>query len=395
MSTRSSTAVVSVEAFPLSYRYQVLPRPLATGQSYKRDTVIVRVEAADGFVGYGEAYHGKAPTAITELINTTLANLVVGEDSDNVEGIWTKVFRRQVRGAGTGAAAMAGLGGIDIALWDLRGKRFGVPVYRLLGGERRPFRAYAGGVALGFQPPDELAEAVLEARSRGYTAVKIRLGDNPTNDLQRLRAVRDAVGPDYDVMVDFNLGYRYADLYELVPAIAEVGATWMEEPFDRTDITSLAELRARTRVPIATGEHLFGVQEFLPLLQARAVDVLQPDPSSGGGITELKKIGDLATAFHLKFAPHISNSRLNHAAVLHVMSAVSSSYFFESDVTDNHFAHALCTAPLEVGADGLVCAPDRPGLGVDVDESLFDAFPVIPGSPHLQDLTDPSAATQG
>ncbi|MDQ7904793.1 mandelate racemase/muconate lactonizing enzyme family protein [Phytohabitans sp. ZYX-F-186] len=377
--------IAHVTAVPLSYRYKELPMPLATGQSYKRDTVIVRVRDADGAVGYGEAYHGKAPTAMAELINTTLADLVVGEEADNTEGIWTKVFRRQVRGAGTGAAAMAGLGGIDMALWDLRGKRLGVPVYRLLGGERRAFRAYAGGIRLGFQPPEQLAQEVTRLRELGYTAVKIRLGDSYANDMARLRRVREEVGDDFDIMVDINLGYSFDEMYRLLPVLGECAVTWVEEPFERTDVGSLRQLRRRSPVPVATGEHLFGVHEFLPLLQAEAVDFLQPDPSSGGGITELKKIGDLAKAFHVRFAPHISNSRLNHAAVLHVMSAVSCSYIFEADATDNRFAEALCTAPLAIDAEGLVRAPDAPGLGVEVDESLFAEFPAIAGSPHLQD----------
>ncbi|MFI7024236.1 mandelate racemase/muconate lactonizing enzyme family protein [Micromonospora sp. NPDC049900] len=377
--------IAKVDAVPLSYRYKELPMPLATGQSYKRDAVIVRVEDSDGAVGYGEAYHGKAPTAIAELINTTLGDLVRGEDAEHTEAIWAKVFRRQVRGAGTGAAAMAGLGGIDMALWDLRGKRLGLPVYRLLGGERRAFRAYAGGIRLGFQPPEQLAEEVDRLRKLGYTAVKIRLGDTYANDVARLRQVREEVGDDFDIMVDINLGYSYDEMYRLLPKLGDYHVTWVEEPFSRTDVGSLRQLRRRSPVPVATGEHLFGVHEFLPLLQAEAVDFVQPDPSSGGGVTELKKIGDLAHAFHVRIAPHISNTRLNHAAVLHVMSALPNAYIYEADATDNRYADGLCTAALDVDADGLVWAPDRPGLGVEVDESLFAEFPVIAGSPHLQD----------
>ena len=375
----------SITSTALSYRYDVLPRPLATGQSYKRDAVIVRVEAEDGTVGYGEAYHGKAPTSIVELINSTLASLVVGEDSDNVEGIWNKVFRRQVRGAGMGAAAMAGLGGIDMALWDLRGKILGLPVYKLLGGERRRFRAYAGGIRLGFQPPEELVAEVAELRSKGFTAVKLRIGDTFENDIARVTAVRESVGDDFLILVDANLGYSYHDVYRALPRLRELDVGWLEEPFGRTDLDSFAAIRRRGDVPIATGEHLFGVREFLPLLQAGGADIIQPDPSSGGGITELKKIGDLAGLFNVAFAPHITNTRINQSAVLHVLSAVPASYLYEADATDNLFSLRLATAPIDVEPDGYVGPPDAPGLGVTVDESLFDSFPVISGSPHIQD----------
>ncbi len=377
--------ITAVKAFGLSYRYDVLPRPLATGQSFKRDAVIVRVETEDGIVGYGEAYHGKAPTAIVELIDTTLANLVVGEDSDNTEGIWNKVFHRHVRGAGLGAAVMAGLGGIDMALWDAKGKRYGQPVYRLLGGERRRFRAYAGGIRLGFQPPEELVEEVARLRARGFTAAKLRIGDSFERDIARVSAVRDSVDDDFLILVDANLGFTSYDIPRMLPRLRDLGVGWLEEPFGRTDIASFASIRARGDVPIATGEHLYGVREFLPLLEAGGADIVQPDPSSAGGISELKKIGDLAGAFNVGFAPHITNTRINQSAVLHVLSAVPAGYLYEADATDNLYAQRVAKAPIDIDPDGCVGPPEAPGLGVVVDEEAFADFPVIAGSPHVQD----------
>jgi L-alanine-DL-glutamate epimerase-like enolase superfamily enzyme len=222
--------------------------------------------------------------------------------------------------------------------------------------------------------------------SFGFTAVKLRLGDTVVNDLERVRAVREHFGADLDIMTDANLGYTYAETYRLLPGLAEYQVAWLEEPFPRDDVEAFVDLRRRSGVPIASGENLYGRHELKHWIARRALDVVQSDCSKAGGITELKKIGDLAEAHHLRFAPHTSHTRLNHAATLHVMSALPASYIYEADATNenNKFSQGLITAPVQV-VDGYVTAPDLPGLGVEVDEERLADFEGIPGSPYTSD----------
>jgi len=378
--------IVDVTAYHLSHRFEIPPRPQSRGSASKRDTVLVKVTSSDGIVGYGESYHGHAPTAVAELVNSTIREAVIGEEVHDTEGIWFKLYMRYLIGAGLGAAVLHAMSGLDMALWDVRGKALGVPVYTLLGGRQREFRAYAGGLNLGFQPPEELVAEVERLRSEhGFTAVKLRLGDTVENDLMRVKAVREHFGDDLEIMGDANLGYTYSEVYRLLPGLAEYGVSWLEEPLTRDNIDGYVDMRRRSGVPIAAGENLYGRHELKHWLGRRALDVVQSDCSKTGGITELKKIGDLAATLQLRFAPHTSHTRLNHAATLHVMSALPSSYVYEADASkDNRFSAELITAPIQV-VDGMVRPPTEPGLGVRVDEEQLERFAGIPGAAYTVD----------
>lgn len=378
--------IESLRAFHLSHRFTTPPKPQSRGSSLKRDMVLVRVTSSDGVVGYGEAYHGHAATAVAELLNTTIAEAVAGESVHDTEGVWFKLYMRYLIGAGLGAAVLHAMSGLDMALWDIRGKMLKLPVHSLLGGRRREFRAYAGGLNLGFQPVPELIEEIERLRAEhGYTAVKLRFGDTVDRDLERVRRVREHFGADLEIMVDANVGYTYSELYRLLPPLADYGVSWLEEPLTRDNLTGYADLRARTTVPIAAGENLYSRYELKHWLDRRALDVIQSDASKTGGVTELKKIGDLAAANQLRFAPHTSHTRLNHAATLHVMSALPSSYIFEADSShENRFSSELITAPIRV-SDGMVSPPDEPGLGVEVNEELLGRFQGHPGAAYTVD----------
>src|SRR5919199_69764 len=176
-----------VKAYPTSFP---LPKSgsvrLGIGQAVKRDCVIVKVTTESGLVGWGESHHGRAHTAIAKLIETTLRQLVTGMDASDITGVWAKIYQYQLASHGMGAACAMAMSGIDMALWDIRGKAAGWPLHRLLGGAAKPVPAYAGGVALGYQPPDEL---VAEARTHveaGYRAVKLRIGGTVRDDIARM-----------------------------------------------------------------------------------------------------------------------------------------------------------------------------------------------------------------
>jgi D-galactarolactone cycloisomerase len=374
--------VVSVRAVGLSYRY---PRPAGTlsiGTSVKKDVVLVRVEAENGMVGWGESHHALSPTTLVEYINTTLAGLVVGQSVFDTEGIWQRVQRRVVRSHSIASGAVIAYSGIDMALWDLKGKVLDAPVYALLGGDRKAIPTYSGSITMGFLEPGALvAEVARIVETGGFRAVKLRVGDSPRIDLERVGRVREAFGDDFTIMVDANTGYDPVDLYSLLPGLGDLRVAWLEEPYPPDDVAGLAELRRRSPVPIAVGENLFGRAQFAALLAARAADVLQPDPSKCGGITELKKIADLAEMSHARIAPHATHSALNYSASLHVLSSTSAGYYFESSVPGNPFIEDAIVADVWP-TDGMVIAPEGPGLGVTVHESKLNDYPAIPGSQY-------------
>ena len=374
--------ITDITATALSHRYTDEEQTtFALGRAVKKDLVLVRVETDEGLVGYGEAHHGLTHTAVAEVVNHSLAPLIVGSDPQSVEAIWSRVYKARIQSHGLVTASYLGLSGIDQALWDLLGKAAGQPVYKLLGGEHKPIDAYAGGVSLGFGPVDALVDEVTELRQRyGFKAVKLRLGAGVAADIARVEGVREAFGDDLRIMTDAGTRYDIVDTYALLGALEANQVEWFEEPFPRDDMVSLAELRARSDIAIATGENHYGRADFIPMVNARVADILQPDPSKTGGISELRKIGELAAGAHLRLAPHSSHSPLNHAAAINVLATVASAYIFEADVASNPFIGRLFAEGVTI-SDGVVHPSDRPGLGIEVDESAMAAFPAVPGPP--------------
>jgi L-alanine-DL-glutamate epimerase-like enolase superfamily enzyme len=177
----NSSRIQEVKAYPSSHR--VSPEESVTlgiGRMVKRDAVIVKVITADGIVGYGESHHGRCPGAVAQLVNTTLSQLVVGKDAFDVIGVWDRIYRMQLASHGMGAAAGIAMSGIDMALWDIRGKAAGWPLYRLLGGVSQPIPAYAGGVSLGYQELHLLVEEVRALVEAGYKAIKHPVIEGPS-----------------------------------------------------------------------------------------------------------------------------------------------------------------------------------------------------------------------
>src|SRR5712671_7187134 len=179
--------IADVVAFPTSFPIPPANRvALGIGTAVKRDAVVVKVTTSGGLVGWGEAHHGRAHTAVAKLIETTLKQLVLNMDADNVAGIWERMYRYQLASHGMGAGACLAMSGIDMALWDIRGKAHGLPLYKLLGGSRKAIPAYAGGVSLGYQPPEKLIEEVQKSLDQGYKAIKLRVGDSVKKDIERM-----------------------------------------------------------------------------------------------------------------------------------------------------------------------------------------------------------------
>ena len=357
---------------------------LGIGRAVKRDAVVVKVTTDDGLVGYGEAHHGRAPGAVAHLVNTTLRQLVLGLDATDVVGVWARIYKMQLGSHGLGAATAIGMSGIDMALWDIRGKAVGWPLYRLLGGSSRPIPAYAGGVSLGYQEPAALVEEAGALVAAGYRALKLRIGDSPARDLARVGAVRKAFGDELVVLTDANTGYTVEDARQAMPGLDAYGVGWLEEPFPAHDHRSYRTARGFGRVPLAAGENHYTRFEFTRLIEDGAITVLQPDLSKTGGPTEGLRIAALAGAWKLPINPHTSMTGLNMAATIHFLAAIDNGGYFEADVSKgNLFRDALVSRPYEVGRDGCVRPLEKPGLGLDLDEEFLARHPVIEGPSYV------------
>lgn len=374
--------IVDLTAFPASFPVKK-PVTLGIGRAVKRDAVLVRVTTRGGLVGWGEAHHGRCPGAIAKLIDTTLRQLVMGMDATDVVGIWARIHKMQLASHGMGTAASLAMSGVDLALWDLRGKAVGWPVYRLLGGKAKDIPAYAGGISLGYQEPAELCEEIRGLLARGYRAVKLRVGDTVANDVRRVEAVRKAF-PDLTLLVDANTAYTVNDVRAVMPALEAAQVRWLEEPFPPQEHASYKQAAQLGRVPLAAGENHYTRYEFTRVIEDGAITILQPDLSKTGGLTEAMRIAHMASGWRLQVNPHTLLTGVNMAASIHFLASIDNGGYFEADVAaENPFRDELCTPALKVDANGNVRPHEGPGLGVEVDVKFLERYPLIDGPAYV------------
>lgn len=373
--------IKSLKAYPVSYRVPEGQNvTLGIGRAVKRDAVLVKVTTSEGLVGWGEAHHGRCPGAIAKLIDTTMSELILGLDAFDTVGVWARIYKMQLASHGMGAAAALALSGIDQALWDIRGKATGWPLYRMLGGSSKPIKAYAGGISLGFQPPKSLAEEAAGHIAKGYRALKLRVGDRPQRDIARVEAVRKKLGDEVEILVDANTGYTLDDVRRVMPAYEELGVGWLEEPFPPHDYRDYQAAASLGTVPLAAGENHFTRFEFTRLIEDGAVRFAQPDLSKTGGVTEGLRIAAMLSAWKISFNPHTSLTGINMAASVHALAAVDNPGYFEGDVTIyNPFRDEFGTTPYELDKNGQVRPLEGPGHGIVVDEKFVAAHPLIEG----------------
>jgi D-galactarolactone cycloisomerase len=377
--------IESVTAYPLSYaipkEFQVT---LGIGNAVKRDCVLVKVVTSSGIVGWGEAHAGRAPGAVAQLVNTTLRSLVIGMDAADVVGVWHKIYRMQLASHGMGAGTAIGMSGIDMALWDIRGKATGWPVYKLLGGTSKKMPSYAGGISLGYQPPQDLADEAKSIADAGYKAMKLRIGDTPAKDIARVEAVRDRLGEEIDILTDANAAYSLSDVRRVMPALDAANVGWLEEPFPPHDHRLYREARSFGRTPLAAGENHYTRFEMQRVIEDGVITIIQPDVSKTGGITEGQRIAAMISAWKLSFNPHTSLTGLNVAACLHLLASVDNAGYFEADLSVyNPLRDEMCSWQAQVGDDGMIAPPEGPGLGVEIDEAVLAKFPVIDGPGYV------------
>ncbi|MBP0464647.1 mandelate racemase/muconate lactonizing enzyme family protein [Roseomonas sp. PWR1] len=376
--------IVDVRAFPTSFPLPAGGPRLGIGQAVKRDAVMVKVTTEDGIVGWGESHHGRAHTAVAKLIETTLRQLILGMDAFDTTGINARIYKYQLASHGMGAGCAMAMSGIDMALWDAKGKALNLPLYKLLGGASRPVAAYAGGVALGYQPPAQLIDEAGPHIEAGYRALKLRVGDTVKDDIARMEAVRDAFGKDMAILTDANIGYSIDQVRQVMPEMDRLNIGWLEEPFPAHDHHLYAQARGYGVTPLAAGENHFTRYEFTRVLEDGVITIWQPDLSKCGGITEALRIAGMASAFKIPIHPHSSMTGVNQAASIHFLAAIENGGYFEADISKaNRFRDELGSTPWTIGADGNVRPNEAPGIGVEVDERFLEAFPAIEGPGYV------------
>ncbi len=352
-----------IESINLRHEYPASQRfHYAGGTCTGRLTSLVRVHTDCGRCGIGAGY--THPVLFDVIVKDQLEPLLVGADPREVEALWDVMYR-VTRWYGRKGAAMTALGALDTAFWDLRAQAFDKPLWSLLGGESATCPAYAS--ALLWKDVDALAAEAAVLVERGFRRVKMRLARSEEYDIAAVRAVRKAVGPDVDVMVDASMRYNVELARRIAVVLEEEGVFWFEEPFAPEDLDSYTALRGSIRVPLAAGENEFGAQGFRELVRTGAVDVVQPDASRAGGISEVLRVGEFARAANLRLATHSWSDAIAIIANAHAVSSLACGVTVEVDQTGNPFVDSLLETPLQI-ENGMLQLGDAPGLGVKLDE---------------------------
>ncbi len=341
--------------------YVPLAEPIeayAAGLMTAFDMVAVRIADADGAQGCGyTVVHEGQGAAIAAIADGPFRETIMGEDVDRIEWLWRRMYRR-VHYAGRGAPASFALAAVDVALHDLRGRRLGQPLWRLLGGYDPKVRAYAGNIDLNF-PVEKLVDGALRSVDAGFGAVKMRLG-RPTlaEDAARVAAVREALPPGTELMADANEAWRVDQTARAMHILRPFDLVWLEEPIAPDNVAGYAHLRALGLVPLAAGENLHTLPEFAALIGAGGVDFPEPDLTTCGGITPFMKVARLAEAHGLPVTSHGA-----HEVHVHLLAACPNAAYLEwhGFALDRFMAE-----PLTVSG-GFATAPERPGHGIDFD----------------------------
>jgi D-galactarolactone cycloisomerase len=340
--------------------------------------IVVRVTTDEGIEGLGEAgFSAEYFPTVGPIINDQLAPLLVGEDPRDIGALWQRMFEATHMWGRRGIETYA-ISGVDIALWDLLGKIANQPIYRLLGAVKGKARAY---FAPSLKPVDEVVDEALAAvAEQGFTAIKLRVDGDIRAGVTLVRRVREAVGDTVELMVDANMAYDRRRALRFAQEIQEFDVSWLEEPISCHSLTQYVEdhswLADRVDVPLAGGESLLTRFEYLELAERRTFDILQPDCTSVGGISEAKRVADMASAWNLTCVPHIacsSGTSIGLAAGLHLVLACNNTPLLEVDAYGGPAWDGMVVDPLVVKM-GYVEAVEAPGLGIELAEDAFERF---------------------
>lgn len=361
-------------------------------QIASRRPIIVEISTDAGISGLGEAAiaYGTGATAAAGMIQDFMQEIVLGRDPFAIEAICSEMYDHSFWAKGGGPIVFAGISAIETALWDIKGKALGIPIYEMLGGAyRHEARVYANGWSFRSSTPTEFARAAERVVKDGYNALKLyplAMPDlnNPDGMLrhvslrslpaeaeklaiERVRAVRDAVGPDIDIMLDMSAELSTDAIIRLGRAMEAFQPMFFEEPVDPFDVAALKKVSDHVNLPIAVGERVYSRYGFRPILEQHAADILMPDIGNTGGIMEAKKIAAMAETYNMRVSPHTCAGPVSTAAALQLDACISN--FLIQEVypyrPPEHF-DLVDQAPEWEIRNSLMPISDRPGLGVEL-----------------------------
>ncbi len=353
---------MQIQAIDCALFFVPLPRVLTDsthGEMTHFSLVTVRLLCSDGTEGLGYTYTvGKTGgPSVLAMLSHDLVPVVRGADPRSIERLWDKMWWA-VHYVGRGGIASFAISAVDIALWDLQAKQAGQPLWRLLGGQDARVQAYAGGIDLRL-PLDALRTQTRDNLARGFRAVKMKVGrDRLQEDIERVAAMRDLLGPNIPLMVDANMRWTVDEAICSAQALAEHDVYWLEEPTLPEDFSGQRRIREQGGLPVASGENLRTVDEFQKLIVAGGVSYPEPDVSNIGGVTAWMQVARLAAAHNLPVTSHGV-----HDLHVHLLAAVPNASFVE---VHGFGLEPFLKEPLSV-CDGVMLAPDRPGHGVELD----------------------------
>jgi L-alanine-DL-glutamate epimerase-like enolase superfamily enzyme len=353
-----SVEVLQVDLVPL------VPRSDAIHSFVRQETPIVRVACDDGSQGTGYSYTiGTGGSSVVALIADHLAPRLVGRDADEIESIWKDLFFA-THATAVGAITSLALAAIDTALWDLRCRRLGLPLWKAAGGAQRRVPVYSTEGGWLHLSPDDLVRESVAAKAAGLRGVKVKVGrPHVSEDLERLQAVRDAVGPAFELMTDANQCFTVAEAIRRARRFEPLDLAWFEEPLPAEDLGGHARLSASTSLPIAVGESIYSIQHFREYLQRDACSIVQADCARIGGITPWLKVAHLAESFNVQICPHFL-MELHVSLTAAVPNAGWLEYIPQLDPI------ARSRVRIE---DGWAIPPETPGLGIDWNWDAIDA----------------------
>ena len=361
-------------------------------------SLYVKVFTDEGLVGVGECIHGGAGAA---RLVAELAELIVGQDPLNVDRLFETMRRRHVFNGAMAGNLVTAMTGIEIALWDLAGKALNVPVYQLLGGKFRDrIRLYCDCHAGRDDSPESHAQRTREVVAMGFDAIKFDIDDassphkrDPYNwsvspselaeMVDKVAAVREAVGPTVDVAIDMHGRYDTYAAIRVAQALEPYSLMWLEEPVPPENVDAMREVKRATRTPICAGENLYLRWGFRDLIEKQAVDVIMPDLPKCCGISEGRKIATMAEVYYIPLAPHNVCGPLGTIASCHVCASVPNFLILEWHWVDRPAWHELVCADPPLIQDGHIKLPDGPGLGVELNEEAAREY-ARPGSPFFE-----------
>ena len=357
-----------------------------------KNLCFVKIETDEGIYGWGECYtQSDRDVQITAHVDQ-LKRYLIGRDPTNIKHFMQMAFDDFAgrRGAMDYYCAISGL---EHAMWDIAGKAYGAPVHKLIGGAcRDKIRVYANGWSGGNPTPDSLAERASEVIEAGFTALKFdpipgRWRTYVSKDVEdaaveNVRAVREAVGPDVDILVEMHRRLAPMHAVRIAHEIERYRPFWYEEPILAENIPALASVRQKINIPVVTGEELYTKFEFREVFERQAADILNPDVCNVGGILELKEIAAMAEPYFVVISPHNFNSTtVGLAATIQVSAAIPNFLITEYFVNLEELGRDIAKTPFEV-QDGYIQIPDTPGLGIDLDEERLAAYPYKPFPPR-------------